>query len=84
MLQFFNDFDSDWLMNIICYLYYLRLLLFSKAHFIVRLNFRALIKLEELMIRGYDLDFVFHDDEPVERSSPYSTMYAPNTGGEKT
>lgn len=32
---------------------------------------------QELMIRSYDLDYVFHDDEPVERQSPYSTVYAP-------
>jgi len=29
------------------------------------------------MIRSYDLDYVFHDDDPVERSSPYSTVSAP-------
>ena len=34
-------------MNIIYYLYYLKLFLWSKAHFIVRLKFPALLKLED-------------------------------------
>jgi len=32
---------------------------------------------QELIIRSYDLDYVFHDDDPVEISSSYSTVSAP-------
>ena len=38
----------------------------------------------EMMVRSCDLDYVFHDEEPVERSSPYSIVSAPifRGGGE--
>ena len=29
------------------------------------------------MMRSYDLDYVFNDEDPVEKSSPYSTVSAP-------
>ncbi len=36
-----------------------------------------------LMMRSCDLDYVFHDEDPIERSSPYSVVSAPAyRGGE--
>jgi len=35
------------------------------------------------MMRSCDLDYVFHDEDPIERSSPYSVVSAPAyRGGE--
>ena len=31
----------------------------------------------EMMMRSCDLDYVFHNEEPIERSSPYSIVSAP-------
>ena len=37
----------------------------------------------EMMVRSCDLDYVFHNEEPIEKSSPYSTVSAPiYKGGE--
>ena len=32
---------------------------------------------QEIMMRSCDLDYVFHNEEPIERSSPYSVVSAP-------
>ena len=37
----------------------------------------------EMMMRSCDLDYVFHNEEPIERSSPYSIVSAPIYRGEK-
>ena len=38
---------------------------------------------QEIMMRSCDLDYVFHNEEPIERLSPYSVVSAPiYRGGE--
>jgi len=36
-----------------------------------------------MMVISCDLDYVFHNEEPTERSSPYSVVSAPIYRGEK-
>ena len=38
---------------------------------------------QEIMMRSCDLDYVFHNEEPIERSSPYSVVSAPIYRGEE-
>ena len=37
----------------------------------------------DMMVRSCDLDYVFHNEEPIERSSPYRVVSAPIYRGEE-